>query len=193
MRILLGTLLIVVLAAGTVQAENVFGVAWTPVLPTGNTDGFASGLSLRGASLEMRSFLNPTVAWGGSVGWDVFNEEFSGTETLDEVTVTGKAWNYINAVPVHLGIFKYTSESRRDRRVYFGLHAGATWIERRTDFSILSRTEQRWHFSVAPEVGVQMPWNTFLGYLGVRFHHAFPSGDVEAQDWFEFKIGFGLG
>lgn len=192
MRILASALLIVALAAGGAQADSVFGVAWTPSVPTGHTNEFASGLSLRGANLEMRSFITPTLAWGGSVGWDVFNEEFSGTQTVGDATVTGNAWNYINAVPIHLGAFVYSSESRRDRRFYFGLHAGTTWIERRQEFTMLQRTDQNFHLSVAPEVGVELPWNAFLGYLGVRFHHAFPVGDVEAQDWFEFKIGFGL-
>ncbi len=192
MRTFLALILLLAVGAGAAQADSVFGVAWAPSVPTGDTNAFAPGLSLRGVSLEMRSFINPTVAWGGSIGWNVFNESLSGTESFGDVTVTGKAWRYINAVPIHLGIFKYSNASRRDSRFFFGLNAGTNWIERRTDFSLIQQTEQNFHLALAPEVGVQMPWNAFLGYMAVRFHHAFKAGEVDAQNWFEFKIGFGL-
>jgi hypothetical protein len=52
--------------------------------------------------------------------------------------------------------------------------------------------EDNWHFALAPEIGWQLPWESFLGYVGVRYHYAFKAGNFDAQQYFEFKIGFGL-
>ncbi len=186
------TLMLVAGFAGTAMAENTFGVAWNIGLPTGNTNEFTPGLSLRGVTFEGRTFVRPDVAWGGSIGWNVFNEETSGSQVFNNVTYTGKRWDYINAVPIHLAAFKYFGTNRREPRWYMGMSAGTTFIETRTEVSLYAIQEQNWHLALAPEVGVQLPWSSFIGYVSLRFHHAFEAGDVVAQDWFELKLGFGL-
>lgn len=190
--VLLG-LLLILLPAGTVRADNnAFGIAWGISVPTGDTNDFVSKISFRGASAEWRNFYMRDAAYGLNVGWNVFNETDDSTVYFENAAVTGKRWNYVNAVPCYGSWFKYFSDDRRSSRFFAGLNAGGAWIERRTDVGLVSIKEDNWHFAVAPEVGWQLPWDSFLGYVSARYHYAFKAGDVEAQQWLEFKIGFGL-
>lgn len=190
--VLLGLLLILV-PSGAVRADNsVFGVAWGVSVPTGDTKDFISKVSFRGASAEWRNFYMRDAAYGINIGWNVFNESDDSTVSFENAAVTGKRWSYINAVPIYGGWFKYFSDDKRSSRFFAGFNAGGAWIERRMDVGFVSISEDNWHFAVAPEIGWQLPWDSFLGYVGARYHYAFKAGNMEAQQWLEFKIGFGL-
>ena len=41
-----------------------------------------------------------------------------------------------------------------------------------------------------PEAGVHMPWDSFLGYLALRYHYAFDAGEFGSEQWLELKVGF---
>ena len=143
--------------------NNTFGIAWGVSVPAGDTRDFISRMSFRGSTVQF-----PNGA------------------------ITGKRWHFINAVPIYAGWFKYFNGDKRSSRFYAGMNAGTAWIERRTEISLYALTDTNRHFAVAPEVGWQLPWDSFLGYVGARYHYAFKAGDTRAQQWFEFKIGFGL-
>ena len=190
--VLLG-LLLILLPAAVVKADNsVFGIAWGISVPTGDTNDFISKVSFRGASAEWRNFYMRDAAYGINIGWNVFNDTDDSTVNFENAAVTGKRWSYINAVPVYGGWFKYFSDDKRSSRFFAGINAGGAWIEKRMDVGFVSIQEDNWHFAVAPEVGWQLPWDSFLGYVGARYHYAFKAGNMEAQQWLEFKIGFGL-
>ena len=184
--------LLICAAAPAALAENTFGAAWSLGIPTGDTNDFAPGFSARGISLDWRAFRNSETAIGASIGWNVFNEEKSGTRDFGNVAVTGKLWNYVNAIPIYVNAYKYFGTDRRSPRYFAGLNAGTIWIERRTDFSLYAYQEQNWHLAVAPEVGVQLPWSSFLGYAAVRYNVGFSAGDVDTQSWIDIRLGFGL-
>jgi len=166
--------------------------AWGISVPTGATKDFTSGVSFRGMSVEWRNFYMRDAAYGINVGWNVFNETDDSTVFFDNAAITGKRWHYINAIPIYGAWYKYFSDDKRSSRFYAGINAGTAWIEQRTEMSLYQLTEDNWHFAVAPEVGMNLPWDSFLGYVAARYHYAFKTGDMEAQQWIEFKIGFGL-
>jgi hypothetical protein len=190
--VLLG-LLLIVLPTGAVRAgDNTFGIAWGISVPTGDTKDFVSKVSFRGASLEWRNFYTRDMAYGLNVGWNVFNQDDNSTVEIDNGAITGKRWNYINAVPIYASWFKYFSHDKRSKRMFAGLNGGTAYIERRTEVGFIGLEDANWHFALAPELGFMLPWDSFLGYISARYHYAFAAGDMEAQQWLEFKIGFGL-
>jgi len=192
-RILLFSLLLILVSVPAAQAgKNVFGGAWNISAPTGDTGDFTSGLSFRGASLEWRHFYTRDMAYGFNATWDVFNEDFDGTATNPNFAITGKIWRYVNAAPMYLSWHRYLNGGQRGKRSFFGLNAGTAYIQRRTEVGIYQMDEDNWHLAVAPEIGMQMPWDSFLGWISVRYNYAFSAGDVDAQQWFEFRVGFGL-
>ncbi len=192
-KLVLLSLVLIMATAGSASAgKNTFGGSWNVSLPTGDTNDFASGLSFRGASMEWRTFRTRDTALGINASWDVFNETFDGTITEANFAFTGKAWRYVNAVPVYASWHRYFSRHQSGKRVFVGMNAGTAYIERRTEVGIYQSNEENWHLALAPEVGMQMPWDSFLGWVSVRYNYAFSAGDVDAQQWFEFRIGFGM-
>ena len=186
-------LLLMLLPTAEVRADNsTFGIAWGIGVPTGDTNDYISEVSFRGMSVEWRNFYMRDAAYGINVGWNVFNETNDGTMIFTDGAVTGKHWRYVNAIPIYGSWFKYFSTDQRSSRFYAGINAGTAWIERRTEMGLYQVTNDNWHLAIAPEVGWSLPWDSFLGYVGVRYHYAFEAGDSEAQQWIEFKIGFGL-
>ena len=186
-------LLLILLPTAEVRADNsTFGIAWGISVPTGDTNDYISKVSFRGMSVEWRNFYMRDAAYGINVGWNVFNETNDETLFFTNGAITGKRWHYTNAIPIYAGWFKYFNDDRRSSRFYAGINAGTAWIERRTEMGMYQLTEDNWHLAVAPEVGINLPWDSFLGYVGVRYHYAFEAGDMEAQQWIEFKVGFGL-
>ena len=185
-------LLLILLPVAARADNNAFGIAWGISVPSGDTRDYISKISFRGASVEWRNFYLRDAAYGLNVGWNVFNEERDDTIVFDQGAVTGKNWNYVNAVPVYAGWFKYFNTDRRSSRFFAGGNLGAAWIQRRTDIGLVRFEEANWHFALAPEVGWQLPWDSFLGYVAARYHYAFKAGNMEAQQWLELKIGFGL-
>jgi hypothetical protein len=184
--------LLVALAAPAAQAQSEFGVAWSLGLPMGDTKDFAPGFSARGVAMDWRTYRTRDFAFGGSIGWNVFNESDSGTFTNGVVSITGKRYRTVNAVPIMAGAYRYFGAARNAPRWYVGLNGGTIWTERRALLGIYGFEESNWHLAMAPEVGVKLPWDAFLGYVALRYNVAFAAGDVDAQQWFELKLGFGL-
>lgn len=179
-------------AVPAAQAENAFGVAWSLGLPTGKTHEFAPGLSARGISFDWRNDYNSTTEFGASIGWNVFNDKDSGTFTSGDLAVTANRWRYVNAVPIYVNGYKVFAGGRRDPSWFVGLNAGTIWVEQRTEIGVYAFQDQNWHLAVAPEVGVKLPWDSFLGYVSLRYNVAFRAGDVDTQSWFDLRLGLGL-
>ena len=166
------------------------GLAWGVSLPLGDTADYIPRVSFRGASVQWRHYYRRDASYGLNVGWNVFNKDSDTTLEQADLTVTGKQWRYVNAVPIYAEWCVYFETDRRAWRPYVGLNAGTAWIERRTDLGMLRLEEKNWHLAAAPEFGVNLPWDSFIGYVALRYHHAFSAGDAEAQQWLEMRIGF---
>ena len=190
---ILFSLLLVLGTASIAQAgNNTFGVAWGLGVPLGATRDFTPDFSFRGASVEWRHFYMRNAAYGVNIGWNLFSTNDNSTVENGNLTVSGNRWKYTNAVPLYAGWFKYFGGDKRSGRWVVGLNAGTAWIEQRILISTTSITKSSWHFAFAPEVGMQMPMDSFLGYVGVRYHYALETNNMDAQQWLEFKIGFGF-
>jgi len=192
MKKLILALALVVAMAPVASANSTFGFAWNPAVPLGDLADFTSGLQLRGACMEWRKFNRSDLAVGASISWLVFNDSSEGTVTEGPLTITGKRWDYVNTIPLHVTAYKYFSTDRRSTRVFAGLGAGANWMEYRTEVGSYTFDDSQWHFALAPEIGMQLPWDKWLGFVSVRWQYVFAAGDFEAQNWIDFKIGFGL-
>lgn len=181
-----------VMTASLTQAgNNTFGVAWSLALPTGDTKDFTDSFSFRGANLQYRGFFRTDLAWGLNVSYNVFSKEYDNTYYGDNFAVTGERWTYINTVPIYLSGHKYFG-NKRDGRFFLGMNGGAVWLEQRMTLGLYEQEESNWHLGLAPEIGYNFPWDSFLGFGSVRFNYLLEAGDVPSQSWFEFLLGFGL-
>lgn len=167
-----------------------FGASWNLAMPMGNTRDFTRPLSARGFTLEWHNFIRKSTSWGINAGWTVFNENADNTTYGDGWAVSGDRWNYINAVPIYASGFHYWGD-RRDTNYFAGANLGTVWSEYRTTVGLYEFKESVWHLAVAPEIGIRMPLNSFLGYLSLRYNLLMKSGDIDTQSWLELRVGFG--
>lgn len=192
MNLVLVTLLaLALLPASPARASTSFGAAWSLAMPLGDTKDFTDSFSLRGFSLEYRNYYTREMAWGLNISYNVFNEEKDSTFYGDNYAVTGQRWTYINAVPMYLSWHRVPGGTR-DGSLFYGLNAGAVWLEQRTTLGLYEVNESNVHLGFAPEIGYHFPWQSFLGYGAVRFNYMLEAGDVPAQSWIELRLGFGL-
>ena len=175
--------------------DNVIGVSWNVALPTQNTRDWIPGTSFRGVAVEGR-WMQRNHSFGVYAGWQVLNDKVTETASLavpggsGGADVTGTQFRYQNIFPLLLTAHYYLGDDARKNRFYAGLGAGMYSIENRVDLGVFALEDNNWHFGLSPELGLWMPmgWNTKL-YLAARYHHAFSSGDVDAQSWVQFSVG----
>jgi hypothetical protein len=162
--------------------EGLSILSWSISLPSGNTKDFSlDNESFRGITFTYRYFPQPNMSFGLYGGWHVFNGETLETVEVDheefQGAVTGKQWRYINSFPIMANVHFYSGSPGRTQ-LFLGVNAGGMVIEERLDINIWAIESSKWHWAVAPEVGVNLP----LGYnaglaISAVYHYAFSAGE----------------
>jgi len=185
--------LVLLLVGGTVRAQEAFlwGINYQVSIPTGNTRNFTDQISWRGVGIEGRGFVAERLAVGGSVSWNVFHEQGFRTDTIESLTVSGTQFRDLNAVPI-LATAHYYFGDRNGWRPYAGGGVGALYDHQRIELGLFRHDQDTWHFALAPEVGIQFPYDRLMGYIGLRYNYAAPTSTLPQQSWLTIMIGFGL-
>ncbi|MCP4293537.1 MAG: hypothetical protein GY780_17055 [bacterium] len=173
--------------------ENSFGMSWSSTIGLGDTGDFVPGFHARGFSLEYRNRVSTEMSWGFNAGYNVLADNKNETVFLDNIQATGNHGKYINTIPLYGAVYhNFGTYSRRSGWMYAGLNGGMVWLEKRTSLGLYALEDDNWHMALAPEFGYHLPWDSLVGHISVRYNYVFESGDVEAQQWLEFRVGFGL-
>ncbi len=162
--------------------EGLSILSWNISFPSGNTKDFSQdNESFRGVAFQYRYFPQPSLSFGLYAGWQVFNGETSETIEVDREefkgAVTGKQWRYINTFPIMANVHFYAGRSG-GTQFFLGLNGGGIIIEERLDINIWAIKSSKWHWGLAPEIGVNLP----LGYnaglaVSAIYHYAFSAGE----------------
>ncbi len=194
-RIILAVaVLMSLLVAGPAAAnEWLWGLTYETAVPVGDTKEFSQdSFSWRGMGFEGRSFIYQEMTVGFSVSWNVFHSKLSNqTFSQPGQDLHGTQLRDINAVPIYLNMHYYGGQ-RYGWRPYFGLNAGTMYAEHRLDMGLYSFREENWHFAVAPEIGIQFPYDRLLGYFSIRWNYGMKSGEIDEVNYFSFRFGIGL-
>ena len=87
--------------SASAQEDNYFSVQYAMGLGTGDMGDFNSSYSFRGAMLEWRKFVSPTIGVGIDVGWNTFYKKVpNDTYVRGNASLTGKQYRYQNAFPM---------------------------------------------------------------------------------------------
>jgi len=184
------------LAAPAAQADDSFiGVSWGVGIPTGDSKDFTSGTSFRGIAFEGRYERSRNYTLGFYVGWQVFDDKTAETAEISTDDggghVSGTQFRYINAFPLLVTGHYYLGGdgSYQATRFYAGGGAGMFAMERRMEIGVYAFQETKWHFGLAPEIGVHFPlgWET-RGFASIKYNYAFKSGD-KTESWVGFNLG----
>lgn len=188
-NILLAISLLVTLN-GTAQVVDYYSTAaYAIAVPLGDTRDFISNTSFRGFSFEFGRFFTKEISAGFLFAWSVFHESLPrDTYELENLTLTGNIYRYINAFPLMAaGRYNFNPDARF--RPYLGLASGTYVINKVTDVGVHRFENKNWHFGMAPEAGLIIGIGTEAHVnLSARYNHAFKSGG-DTHSWLSLQAG----
>jgi hypothetical protein len=121
----------------------------------------------------------------------VFYEKTYRTSEVDNGHVTGTQFRDINAVPILATVHRYFGD-RYAWRPFVGGGIGVMYMNQRVDIGLFRVEKDHWAFAVAPEVGMQFPYDRFLGWVSARWNYSAGTSTLPQQSYITFLIGFGL-
>jgi outer membrane protein len=158
---------------------------------TGDLGSYIGQPSFRGATLDYRKFIQPSVGLGFDVGWNVFYEEMPyDTYTTGTVSYSGKQYRYSNHVPILLAA-DYFFKPGEKMNPFAGLGIGTMYTLRNTDMNLYTLEQENWSFVLRPEAGIWYEVKPGFGLMAVaKYYTGFEAGELETQSYFAFNVGF---
>ncbi len=182
----------VLVFASNAQSQSMTTVSYSMGLGTGDLGDYASTFSGRGFTIDYRRMVQPNVGVGFYAGWNVFYDERPfDTYTVDNRSVSGKQYRYVNSVPLMVATDYYLKPGE-DLNPFIGLGVGTIYTERATDMGIYRLTEDAWSFAFAPQVGFMYSINRYAGIsFSAKYNMGLASGDFDTtQSYLSFNIGY---
>jgi hypothetical protein len=183
-------------ASATAQAQEEWwgGFTYQGALTSGPTTDFIDQFSWRNIGLEARKMVSEDASLGVFLGWNVFNDELNTTTSLGSVDISGFQSRFVNAFPMLVTAHYYPGARRSNSaRFFVGTGVGTYYTENRAELGLTSVNVNKWHFGIAPEVGVLVPGSRVGdGLLSVKYNYAFEAGGVEHAYW-TFGVGLLVG
>ncbi len=176
------------------QGSGIWNFQWDMGIGVGNTADFVGAYSVRGFALEGRGYVSENVTLGGRWAWDVFYENYGWTTQKSEDGTTslyGYSRHYMNAMPI-MATMHYTFNSSKIIP-YIGFGIGTYYLETRNMLGIYYTQQKAWHFGLAPEAGVIIPFGQTSNWglnVNFRFNWAAKTKDTDQQTWINPSVGF---
>ncbi|HZK06594.1 MAG TPA: outer membrane beta-barrel protein [Bacteroidales bacterium] len=171
--------------------QALWNITYEVSLPMGETQDFIGRTSFRGIGVEGRWFVDNNVTIGAGIHWNTFYEKKDKVTTvIENTTITGTHFNYINAFPFYANAAYYFNEGSYIRP-FAGINIGTIYSEERMDVGLYTLTDDPWRFALAPEVGVLIQTYGGLNFnLNVRYNHGFQTNDNKALSYIGINAGF---
>ncbi len=186
------TLIFIVLLGFTSmgQGGGIWNFDWNIGFPMGDTKDFIEKPSFRGFSVEGRGFVTDNITVGGIGAWSTFYENL-GEVTLsnEETKLYGYKRRYLNVMPLMVTSHYYFAQN--SIQPYIGVGIGTYFIESRDFMGIYYIQGKDWHFGVAPEVGVILPFSSSNTGVNINFKYnmAAKTKDQPSYSWFGVNVG----
>ena len=157
------------LLAGTARAQDdeywvttpsykpdltLFIVNWEISGPIGSFADYIDNPSLRGGSIEFRSFLSNNVSLGLSFSWNRFEQTFDELHVpISNGMVSGPLFRYADMFGVR-GLAHYYLNKDNALRPYLGIGIGGAWNYAYQQVADIADSQDNFNFIVNPEVGL---------------------------------------
>ena len=174
------------------QGGGIWAFQWAIGFPVGETNDFLDQTSFRGFGIDGRGYVTDRLTVGGRAAWQTFYKDYGFVTNENEqesYTISGNQRKYINAIPLTVNTHYYFGNGLA--LPYVGVGVGAYYIESRNYMGIYYVQEKAWHFGLAPEVGVVVPFgnsNTGIN-VALKYQYAAKTKDTQAVSWVELDIG----
>ena len=161
------------------------GISYQIAFPFSDTKTFTNAVSFRGVGLDYRKEVEPQTSVGISASWNVFHEVTDEMINLSELGVegnlaadiSGNQNRIINTFPFLLTAHRYFDSDDDGGVPYIGFGVGASYRKSRLEIGTVAVTENKWHFTLAPEIGFgfETGYDTYLG-ISVKYNYLFAAG-----------------
>ena len=186
-------------AAGTARAQGVGtyigSLNWNVSLPMGDTKDFIGNTSYLGFTLDGDRFIRDKISVGFTFGWQEIYEETAGTFQLESGAITGTQYRHLMYLPFLVHGRWYPTGTGRITP-FLGVGTGAYFIKQDLEVGIYGAIEDEWHFAVAPEAGIHIPFERGIGVtLQARYNLPLSSGPYLGGDnkaWDNVALQLGL-
>jgi outer membrane protein W len=184
----------------SLSAQQFLGVvSYSMGLGTGNTGDFISDYSFKGFQFEGRSFTNRNWTFGGTFGWNIFDEQINELVHLENgeavSDVQGTQVRYVNSFPIMANGHYYFFKRKDPVRPFIGMNVGLYYISQRFQMGIYEVNESNWHFGFAPEVGFLIPVGSVAIIANAKYNYALSAGQPlgrgtdNSQSYISVNIG----
>lgn len=158
----------------------------------GETAEFAGSFGIGGFGIDARYVGFRPWRLGGSVSWQtIAQRQEDESISSGNATYSGTMIKELSYNPL-LAKVGYTLSDTKKLRTYASFGLGATRSMRRVDTGIVSLFDEEWHFTIAPEAGVEVPVGPVHLVVSGRLSYLTPAGSINDQFLFNLCVGVGF-
>ncbi len=179
----------------SMQAQSQVELSYQTALPMGELSDVVGNFSGRGFGLEYQYLIDDELAIGLKLGWNVFqdvgpdNGLYETESNGADVTIRGKRYSYVNAIPIMANVTYYVGTDDLDVRPLFSLGVGGMVIEDRVDIGLFTSTAKNFHFGLSPKIGVDIPAGSVSIVPSITYNFAPPAKDSITYSYLGFNLG----
>lgn len=172
------------------QGRTSTSILYTMAIPMGNTADYISKTSYRGFSVYFDHYVEDEFSVGFYSGLQTYYEAMGQQSRVHETgTVTGKAYHYINQIPLFL-TGKYHFARFASITPHFGLGTGFNITIQTYELGGYQIEDTDWQFGVQPELGLGIELSPSTDFLvNVVYNQGVNSSDIDAMSSVAFNVG----
>ena len=180
---------IALLLSNGAQAQDFYvGMSYGMATPVSDTKDFTGGTSWRNWGIDFLTIMSPNTSLGVSFGWNVFNDVTTDVSSIGGADVQGTQYRYVNSFPMLVN-FRRHGGTVGGMRPFFGVGFGTQYVKQRVDVGQWRLSDNTWHFAMAPEVGVVLPFEgDAKWFITGKYNYAMKASD-RTHSYFAFNIG----
>lgn len=173
--------------------RTLFSFNYSLSFPMTDFKEYISNMGYRGWDVELRTFVLEKIAIGAQAGWYAFYEKREReTYEFDEGAITSSVFTYLYSVPLRAKVEFFIAPSSYIQP-FIGLYVGTNYNDRITEVGFYSFEEKSWNFSLAPELGVIIPFRSNAPWglnLKAKYNYqVYNQDDFQGLEWLDVTIG----
>lgn len=163
---------------GFSQIKYSFAFEYSTAFNLGDASNFIDKPSWGGFSTSFKAITNKKITYGGEIGWNIFNTDFTGTTTFENGAVTGYQGRYYNYVPILVNVGYAFQNSRKSKITpYIQANVGAFYIDQQLQVGVATLENTGWNFGFGPELGLIYNAGNNLGItFNAKYNYALSNG-----------------
>jgi hypothetical protein len=176
---------------GPLRAQQIFGLSYDVSIPTSDTKGLVSNISLVGFGLDARKMTHGKYSYGVTFHWNKFVDdrlEQENTESGNTILIDDRS---MDSFPLMVNGHYYLFSDVETFRPFIGGNIGTYFIITRRLVDGIRRTDKGWQFGIAPDLGFMLHFMHDIHVMfTLRYNYAFKTGGSPAQSYFSIMFGF---